>query len=275
MILRLSSAILFTSLSTLALANNTPQNSTPALNSTKLYMSAFGGGGTSNHFNGRQFGTAFLLELNGGPLAVNAFGELNSKDVLFFGGQLGYQAQEVYLNSSSQWTLSPAAELEFYSMNRRSFEGTLINDNARLPEHDFAVSYPIKNSLFFANAVLNFNHARLPIHPYISFGIGNAIVRNSNANAAQINPIEAGINHYNANTSDNISAFAGQLKLGLSYDINNYVSLFADYRWLYLANTHFIFGSTVYPAHVETSSWQVKLDPQKYNLGNIGIRLNW
>ncbi len=131
----------------------------------------------------------------------------------------------------------------------------------------------MKRTVFLANAVLSFNNPCQRVHPYVGFGIGNAIVKISDASATQIEPPEEGVNHYNANTSDTDSTFAGQIKLGLSYDINNYINLFADYRWLYLASTHFVFGSTVSPSHVETSNWQVKLDPQRYNLGNVGIRI--
>jgi opacity protein-like surface antigen len=91
----------------------------------------------------------------------------------------------------------------------------------------------------------------------------------------QVNPPENGINHYNENSSDTNSTFAGQIKLGLNYDINKCVSLFAEYRWLYIANSHFVFGSTDYPTHVPTSTWEVNLDAQRSHLGNVGVRVNW
>ena len=263
--LRLSSSIFLSALTTLAFANPSP----------KLYVSAFGGGGSSNNLNVSQFGTAFFIEATGGAMSINAFGQLDNQKTSFFGAQLGYQAQQVLLPSSSQWTLGPAVELEGYSMKKSSFNGSLINNAVRLPEHDFIVSYPMNRTVFLANAVFNFNNSRRPVHPYIGFGIGNAIVRISDASATQVNPPEGSLNHYNTNSSDTNSTFAGQTKLGLSYDINQCVSFFAEYRWLYLASTHFVFGSTVSPTHVETSNWQVNLDAQRYNLGNVGIRLNW
>ncbi len=240
----------------------------------KLYAGVFGGGGSSNDFNGSQFGTAFYTEAAGGPVAVNAFGQINSHSASFFGAQLGYQAQEILLNPSSRWTLGPAGELEGYYMNSSSFNGEIINNTARLPEHDFLVSYPMNRTVFLANAVLSLKNPRYLFHPYVGFGIGSAIVRISGADATQVSPPEAGVNHYNSNASDTDSAFAGQIKVGLSYDINKSVSLFADYRWLYLSSTHFLFGSTVAAGHVETSAWQVKLDAQRYNLGDVGIRFN-
>ncbi len=264
--LRLTSSLFLLALTTSAFANPAPG---------KLYAGLFGGSGWSNHFDGSQFGTAFFVEAQGGPLAVNAFGQLDNKSTFFLGAQLGYQAQEICLHGSA-WTVAPAIELEGFAMSNRSFKGTFTNDNIlRLPEHDFNVAYPMSRTVFLANAVFNFNNPCLLVQPYIGFGIGSSIVTISDANSAQVNPPEAGINHYNSKSSDTNSSFAGQIKLGLSYDIIEFVSVFAEYRWLYLANTHYVFGSTVYPNHVETSPWQVNLNAQRYNLGNVGVRLNW
>lgn len=274
--LRMSSSISLFALTASIFASYTPVGLAAATTPGKFYVGVFGGLGSSNDFNANQFGTAYFSEATGGPLSINASGQLGSQSTSFFGAQLGYQAQGISLNSSSPWTLGPAAELEGYSMGNSTFNGSLISNSTRVPnpEHDFVVSYPMSNTVFLANAVLNFNHSRLPVHPYIGVGIGGAIVKISGASAAQVDPVEAGINHYNTNSNDTDSTFAGQIKLGLSYDINKYVSLFADYRWLYLASTDFVFGPTVYPTHVETSDWQVGLDSQKYNLGSVGIRFN-
>lgn len=273
--LRTASSIFLFALTNLTFASHAPIKSATATIPGKFYVGAFGGGGSSNNLDGSQFGTAFFSEAVGGSLSVNAFGQLSNQKRSFFGAQLGYQAQEIFLNSSSQWTLAPAAELEGSFMNKSSFNGTFINNTVRLPEHDFVVSYPMRRTVFLANAVLYFNNSCFLLHPYIGFGLGNAIVKISGASAKQVTPLEEGINHYNTKTSDTSSTFAGQIKLGLSYTIKNCVSLFAEYRWLYLANTPFVFGSTVYPTHVETSSWQVKIDDQRYNLGNVGVRFNW
>jgi opacity protein-like surface antigen len=271
--LRISLLVYLSVLAPLAFAIHAPVQSSTAPG--KSYIGFFGGGGSSNNLNANQFATAFFVEANGGPLSINAFGPLNNTQASFFGAQLGYQAQEIFLKSSSQWTLGPAAELEGLSISKRSFNGSLNNSTVRIPEHDFMVSYPMRSTIFLANAILSINHAHLPIHPYVGFGIGNAIVRISEASATQLNPAEVGVNHYNANASDTNSTFAGQMKLGFSYDVNKYVSLFAEYRRLYLASTHFVFGSTVYDNHVPTSSWQVNLSSQRYNLSDVGVRFNW
>lgn len=273
--LRLSSSLFLCALTSQAFANHPVIESTTFLDSGKFYVGAYGGSGVSNHFDASHFATAYFTEAEGGPLAVDAFGGLNRKSAPFFGVQLGYQAQEILFSPCSKWTLGVAAELEGYYMNKRTFEGDLINNTDRLPEHDFVVSYPMKKTVFLANAVLNFNHAHFQLHPYIGLGIGSAIVKITDASATQISPPEVGVNHYNADPGDTVSTFAGQAKFGLGYDINQCISLFAEYRWLYLADTHFVLGSTIFPNHTPTSSWQVKLDAQKYHLGNIGIRFNW
>lgn len=240
----------------------------------KIYLGIFGGGGSSNSFNTDQYGTAFFTEAEGGPLAVNAFGHVNSESSSFIGLQLGYQAQDILLNLTSQWSLVPAIELEGYYLNQTSFDGTLYNNTTRLPQHDFDVTYPMKRNVFLTNIVLSLNQPCLLLHPYIGFGVGAAIARISGADSLQVAPPEAGVNHYNANTSDTDTSFAGQFKIGLSYDLTDMINIFAEYRWLYISNTHFTFGSTVYPGHAATSSWEVNLDPQRYNLGSVGIRVN-
>lgn len=266
--LRLSSSLFILTLATSAFAD-------PAPASNKIYAGVFGGAGWSSNFYGNQHGTVFFLEANGGPLAVNAYGLLKNKSTYFVGAQLGYQANEICLYSSSL-SVTPAIELEGYGMNERTFSGRFSNNNyLRTAEHDFDVSYPMSRNVFLVNAVLNFNSDELLVHPYIGFGLGNGIVTIANANSTQTNPSEPGVNHYNTQSSDTNSTFAGQIKLGLSYDIIPCLSVFAEYRWLYLANTHFVFGSTLYPNHAPTSNWEVNLNSQRYHLGDIGVRMNW
>ncbi len=186
----------------------------------KVYFGVFGGGGLSNHVDVNQYGTAFYTEANGGPLAVNAFGHTNSRDVGIVGGQVGYQWMEVFLNSlNSQWGLSPAAELEGYYVGKSSFTAHDINnDTTRLPEHDFLVTYPLSTGVFLTNAVLNFNSANYNRwHPYVGGGIGAAVLSISNADSLQVAPPEAGVNHYNSNPDDTVAAFAAQAKVGSEF----------------------------------------------------------
>ncbi|STX28512.1 Uncharacterised protein [Legionella beliardensis] len=240
----------------------------------KAYIGVFGGGGTSNRVRINQYATALFDEDSGGPLAVNAFGHANHRDVGIVGGHVGYQWMEIFLNSlNTQWSIAPAVELEGYYLGKSSFKGYVINDTStRLPEHDFRVSYPLSTGVFLGNAVLNLNLANSMWHPYVAAGIGSAILSVSDAYSLQVAPPELGVNHYNAYPDDKVSTFAAQTKVGLSVDLSQQFSVFAEYRWLYLANTHFTFGSTVYPSHAPTTAWVANFGTQHYNMGALGIR---
>ena len=269
------SSVLFSVLANSAFAAPITSVKSPAINPPgNFYLGVFGGDGSSGQFHASQFGSAFFPEAAGGPLAVNAFGHTKSQSGWLAGAQVGYQARDILFNSSLDWRVTPAIELEGYYLGNRSFTGDLINNTTRVPEHDFVVTYPMKRSVFLTSAVLSLNNPCYLFHPYIGVGFGGAIVEISGADSTQVAPAEPGINHYNSNTSDTSPVFAGQVKAGLSYDFNEYVSLFAEYRWLYLSSTHFAFGSTDYPTHVATTNWQVKIDSQRYNMGVAGIRFN-
>lgn len=239
----------------------------------KIYLGVFGGVGASNNISVSQYGTAFYTEAFGGPLAVNAFGQTNDRTVGLVGGHVGYQWMEGASNLfSSSWSLAPAVELEGYSVGKSSLTTDDINnETTRLIEHDFVVKYPMSTGVFLTNAVLNFNLNQSRYHPYLGAGIGAAVISISNAIATQVAPAEPGLNHYNSNASDTDATFAAQGKAGLNFDLNNNLSLFAEYRGLYLANSNYSFGSTVYPGHPATSNWQVEMGSQYYNMGAIGL----
>ncbi|MFC3909133.1 outer membrane protein [Legionella dresdenensis] len=236
-----------------------------------IYAGVFGGGGASTKTDLSQYGTAFFPEAAGGPLAVDAFGRTNSRSMGMVGGQIGYQWTDI-VTAFTSWTLTPAFEAEGYYLGKSNFTGHEVNNNTtRLPEHDFAVTYPTSAGVFLINAVLNFNSDSW-LRPYIGAGIGGAVFSINNANALQVSPLEVGVNHYNSNTSSKDSAFAGQIKVGSNFAVNPHVSIFAEYRWLYAAPTSYTFGSTSYPTHAATSAWRVDFGAQKYNMGSAGIR---
>lgn len=241
----------------------------------KIYVGAFGGGGSTNNFDVNQYGTAFYPDILGGPVAVNAFGSLDDSSWLA-GGHLGYQWAEISLKPYNLGLgLSPAFEVEGYYLGKTSFTAHDVNNNTtRLPEHDFVVTYPTETGVFLTNAVLNFNsYCFLPrFHPYVGLGIGGAVASISHSTALQIAPPEPGVNHFNSNASDTASTFAGQVKVGLNFELACNLSMFLEYRWLYLSSASYAFGSTVYPGHFATSNWQVKMDPREYNIGTLGIQ---
>lgn len=242
-----------------------------------IYLGVFGGGGGVRVDNLNQYGTAFYTEAQGGPLAVNAFGSSVSDSTWLVGGHIGFQwPGQLFTHLIPSWGLVPAFELEGYYLGGVSFVGDdLNNGTTRLTEHDFRVTYPMKTGVFLINAVLNSNNNAFGnFHPYIGLGVGPAVVSISNADALQTAPLEAGVNHYNSDPNDTTVALAAQPKIGINFSLNPDVTVFAEYRFLYLSNTDFMFGSTVYPTHPATSNWEVKLGPQYYNMGTIGIQCN-
>jgi opacity protein-like surface antigen len=233
------------------------------------YVSFFGGGGSSTKTNMSLYGTALFSEDLGGPLAVDAFGNTNSRSVGMIGGHVGFQWEDVLTDA---WTITPAIEAEGFYLSRSDFEGHEINnDTDRLPEHDFDVTYPTSANVFLMNAVLNLN-LNTWFRPYVSAGLGGALVSISGATSIQVAPPEVGVNHFNARTSDKDSVFASQVKVGATFAISQHFDVFAEYRWLYLAASHYTFGSTVYPGHAVTTAWQLDLRSQNYNMGAAGIR---
>lgn len=238
------------------------------------YLSAFGGGGTLSSLSMSQMGTAFYLEADGGPLAVNAFGHSGSHSEWMVGGNAGHYFTDTTIPFLSQWSFKPAAEIEGYYIGRNTLEGHDINNNTlRLAEHNFAVSYPMSVGVGLINAVAYFqNNNFMQLHPYVGGGIGAGVVSIKNAISTQTEPFEAGINHYNADPSDSDTAFVSQLKVGLSYNWTPHWSIFGEYRYIYVASTDFTLGSTDYVTHPVTSNWNVNLGSQSYNMGVGGIR---
>ena len=85
-----------------------------------IYISAFGGGTTVSSGNLSQQGTAYYDAAKGGPLAVNARGESKQTSAGVVGGHVGYQWPARSLTQmSSNWTFSPATELEGYYLGGR------------------------------------------------------------------------------------------------------------------------------------------------------------
>ena len=242
--------------------------------SDRIYVGVFGGGTGISTGDISQKGTAFFPEADGGALAVNARGTSNNGSTWLVGGHVGFRwSSRVLDNISPQWTFSPATELEGYYLGSHTLSGAeLNNETTRLTEHDFHVKYPEKTGVFLVNAILNAGSSSFEkLNPYVGVGVGMAVNVISGASSTQVAPYEAGVNHYNSDPSDSALLFAAQPKVGVSFKCNKNTSIFAEYRFLYLSSTDYTFGSTVYPTHVTTTSWNAKLGSQYYNMGTIGI----
>lgn len=239
----------------------------------RMYVGAFGGGIYSNSNKAYQYGTAYFSEVTSiGPLSVIAEGRLNKTSTGFGGVQIGYEWSKP---SCSCWSLAPAGELEVIFFKHKK-NGHLINQTVNgLPEHDFSDSFHMNSGIILANLVLSINSDCLfGFSPYIGGGIGGARVSLHNANSIQIEPVEAGVNHFNSNRNDSSWAFAAQAKTGLRYNFCQSFHFFAEYRYLYVDASKYIFGATNYPTHVPTSPWNVKVKNTHYNAFALGIQFD-
>lgn len=241
----------------------------------RFYIGAFGGGNYSNATRIRQTGTAFFTEAQGGPLAVDARGHARKTSSGFGGAQIGYEWLQCPFNLGlSNWNITPAAEIEayFYSHTKK---GHFINPTNRLPEHDFTNTFPMDVGAYFVNGVFTLRNGCLgKIAPYLGGGIGVANMFIRKAKSLQVSPLEPGINHFNSGRSDSAWAFAAQAKAGLQYTICERFHIFAEYRFLFVDSSNYIFGSTNYPTHAPTSTWNVKVNNMWYNAFALGIQFD-
>jgi opacity protein-like surface antigen len=233
-----------------------------------VYVGVFGGGGYMGSTDIAQRGTAYFLELDGGPLAVDAKGNAGSGGVGFVGGQVGYEFSHNAL-------MLPALELEGFYLGSGTRNATVNNPTGRLEEHTFEDSFKVNNAVFLANMVLGFRSSYPGVTPYVGVGIGAARVGATGADSLQIAPPEAGVNHFNSDTSSEAWTFAGQVKAGVRLALSSNAYVFGEYRYLYIGSTDQTFGSTVFPGHAETSPWTVEMGATSYSLATAGIGVNF
>lgn len=240
--------------------------------SNRLYIGAFGGGIYSNSSKIHQYGTAFFLEAVLGPLPIIAEGHLNKTSAGFGGIQVGYEWSKP---ECSDWSFAPAGELEVFFFKHKK-RGNLINQTVvGLDEHDFLDSFHLDSTVILSNVVLSIkNDCFFGLSPYVGGGIGATRLSLHKADSLQVNPIEAGVNHFNSNRSDSSWAFAAQAKAGLSYSFCQMFHIFAEYRYLFVDANNYILGATNYPAHVPTSPWNVKIKNIHYNAFTIGLQFD-
>lgn len=237
----------------------------------RLYIGAFGGGIYSNSNKLSQYGTAFFSELKSiGPLPVIGEGHLNKTSAGFGGAQIGYEWSKPGCSGCS---LATAGEVEVFFFRQKK-KGHLINQTVvGLPEHDFANSFHMHSSVILANVVLSINNDCLcGFSPYVGGGIGAARVSLHDADSFQVEPVEAGINHFNSKRDDSAWTFGAQAKVGLRYNFCRLFHIFVEYRYLYVDSSKYILGSTNYTTHVPTSPWNVKVKDTHYNAFAIGFQ---
>lgn len=240
---------------------------------SRLYVGAFGGGIYLNSTKVSQMGTAFSTQASGGPLAVNARGHTKGTSSGLGGAQIGYEWSTWPRNIGyTDWSIASAVEMEAFWYSYTA-EGRLTNPTNRLPEHAFYDSFRVDTGVYLANAVFSLNNANFgPLSPYVGAGIGATRLSIRNATGTQVAPPEPTINHFNSKTSDSSWAFAAQAKAGLRYHVSNAFHVFGEYRYLFVDSSNYIFGSAVYPTHVPTSPWNVKVNITHCNAFVFGIQ---
>lgn len=237
----------------------------------RLYVGAFGGGIYSNSSQVSQFGTAFFPEDTLGPLPVIGEGHLNKTSTGFGGVQVGYEWSKP---CDSGWFLATAGELEAFFFKDKK-KGHLINQTVvGLPEHDFFDSFHMNSSVILANVVFSLkSHCLCGFSPYVGGGIGATRISLNKADSLQVEPPEANVNHFNSRRDDSSWAFAAQAKAGLRYNFCRF-HIFAEYRYLYVDTSNYIFGSANYITHVPTTSWNVRVKNANYNAFAIGVQFD-
>jgi opacity protein-like surface antigen len=233
-----------------------------------VYVGVFGGGGFGSSTDVTQRGTAYFIEAQGGPLAVDAKGSAGSGGVGFVGAQIGHEW-------SYNALMLPAFELEGFYLSSGTRRATQTNPTNRLPAHIFDNSYPTDNGVFLANMVLSFPTSYPGWTPYVGLGIGAAVVSIDGANSLQTAPPEPGVNHFNSGPDSSAWTFATQLKAGVRVAVSSNAYLFGEYRYLYVGSTEHTFGSTVFPGHVETSPWTVNFGGTSFQLATAGIGIGF
>ncbi|MES2121848.1 MAG: outer membrane beta-barrel protein [Chlamydiota bacterium] len=231
-----------------------------------IYFGGFGGWIFPYNVSVAQHGTVFFPEANGGALAVDAKGHAHGRTKGFGGVHIGYE----WMNPISPgFRLAPAVEIEGMYFANTAKKAHLITPTTRPEEGEFVDKLPMRVGTLLANGILEFNNDY--ISPYVGVGVGAGFVSIHGASSSQVNPPEPGIDHFNSGRSDFTSVFATQAKAGLRYRFLRHYRLSAEYRFLYLTSSHFIFGSTSDPSHVPTSPWTVKLGGLAYNGVTLGL----
>jgi opacity protein-like surface antigen len=231
-----------------------------------IYIGGFGGWIFPYELTVSQVGTAFFSESSGGPLDVQAKGTADGRTKGFGGLHIGFE----WMNKiSSGLRLAPAIELEGNYFANTAKKVDLINPTERLEAHEFIDTLPMRIGTLLVNGILEFNNDY--ISPYIGFGVGVGFVSIHGADSLQVDPFEAGINHFNSNTNDFNTPFTVQAKAGLRYRFLKHYRISAEYRFLYLTSSDFTFGTPNYPTHVPTSPWMVRLNGMRYNTFTLGL----
>lgn len=233
-----------------------------------FYMGVLGGLGSSHATSLRQRGTV-LLPHPLPNLPIDAAGDTDTQRLGMGGIQLGYEWDGLR-PGQGQWGWRPAVELEGLYLGKHTPKGTMPVHPAFLGTQ--YVTVPTRGYLLMANGVMALEtpYSRR-FFPYLGLGVGVARLSISGADSA--NPLEPGINHFNAGSSAHGTAFAYQVRLGIRGQLTPALSVFTEYRHLGIARSRYTFGRTDYPGeHPPTDRWDVRMGRLKYDMFVVGLQ---
>jgi opacity protein-like surface antigen len=234
------------------------------------YTQLFGGVGGTGTTRVQQQAVAFLPEAAGGPLSVNAIGTAGSKTLGVAGLNFGYEFSERCASLQRGWAVRPAAEFEVFYLGTTR-DANLLAPSPRIPEHNFDDTFTMNSAVFLANAVFTIRTPWERLTPYVGLGIGTTYQSVSGADSLQLDPPEAGVNHFNSRTSATDWGFTTQVKAGARFNLTERLWVFSEYRLLTVDSAQFTFGSTQYATHVPTTPWTVNFGRTNQNLFVAGL----
>lgn len=232
-----------------------------------FYVGLTGGWGTTASTRLRQRGAVLLDHAR---LPIDADGSTGSHThVSALGLQLGHAWRSRALGETS-WQWQPAVELEGLRIGKHAPVGTMPVRPRFLGTQ--YVTIPMTSTAIMAGTVVTLRSPYSQrLLPYL--GLGAGIARTSIEGSDSANPSEPGINHFNSDPDASDSAFALQARVGVSGEVHERLTLFAEYRHLSIAATRYRFGATDYPGeHPPTEEWDVDLGRQKFDLLLLGLR---
>jgi hypothetical protein len=254
-------------------------NADTSVNGRGLYLGLFGGGGSLSSTSIEQTGISFGQD-GKADTHVDARGTSGTTGASIGGAHIGYEFNGWTLgNNESGWVLTPAAEIEGYYLG--SNPSAYADNPLATFKHDFSIQLPMNAGVFLANTIFSFKTPySKSIRPYFGGGIGGATLSVSGAASEQLTPAEPGLNHFNTNPNASSSAFAASAKAGIRAEVYNHLSLFAEYRYLFINSSSYTFGNTNgasqgYSAHNVTTPWNINLGNQNYNMAVAGFEYSF
>jgi len=137
-----------------------------------------------------------------------------------------------------------------------------------------------------ANLVLSYDFSR-NVSVNGGLGIGFSAVTLKDATSFQSSPAPADpgyettkdngggiVNHFNSQSTASNSLIFSQFRLGTKVQLVKNVALRIDARGMYMGESKYVFGSTIYSDHAPTNNWTYTIDPNLTYTITLGLCVN-